>query len=500
MTLETQPGGSLARNVAHLTIASLASNFCLFVGNVVILAHYGFREHGLFIWHVSVILLAMCLAGLITSKAGVREIARARAAGPSAVRSTVSGLVAAQLAFSVLMSAALLALAGPLAGLKADASADALLLGASWVLLNALGQIGAMLAVGLERMVYVAIINPTAEVAKLAWVGICAAMNLPIGWLFVGWTVAYGLSALLAIGCGARLLRPYGGLGLGAARTGLRNAAKMLRQAVAYFVPFFSVFAPPLVLQIVMGADGTTGPASNAHVSMFQFCFQLALLSRVFSLSVSTALFPRMSHLHASSASDTAGLGAVLLAGEKILALLGTGVFATLATVSPLALRAYGGQGGLALVTLLILCFAVGIDNLAQQIDQVLAAVGDAAFVAWMELVKYAVIAGVALATMLPRPDLAAGGAAVALAAGLGVSLVAKLAVARRRLPDAGGGVLARMLLIFLALSAAAMAGPLGLWLQLPLWFAAAASLRLLTLADVKEWTRVALGILGKRS
>ena len=455
-----------------MAIAAVAGNICLLLGNLGIIRFYGQPVHDRVVLVFSAAWLLMVLSDLgLASKAGVRAIARRRSTEPQTLGKLLSGLMVVQAAAGVLLAAGMIALAGPVSAMWADVQASSVRLAGTWVAAFVVMRVAVMTAVGFERMADVLVINPTAEVAKLTWVVVCGLAGLEVEWVFVGWTGAYALAAVVAVGRMRGLLRRFG-VHLRAVTA--REALGLARSALPYYVSHLGLFGLAPAVQLMIGL---WRGSAEGQTSIFQVCFSLALMSRLVSIPVSTALLPRVAWTDASAEAGHEDTSAVLRQIVRLLALVGTFVFAACWALGGSVLGAlYGAQYGAHLSVLLVAALAVGLEGYTQQLDQILMAMHDAPVVARTEGLKYLLLLGGAV--LLVPEYKALGGAAAVCVAMVGSGAV-KMIATRKRV-GAIGGVAMACSLITCAIVTGVSLLPSGAVLAVPAWLAAVLGLRLL--------------------
>ena len=101
-------------------------------------------------------------------------------------------LLAAALGATMILSA------GPIAATRDGVQTGAVRLAGTWILLLAGIRACRPLSIGFERIANTLFMTPVAELAKMLWVFVCAALGLPVIWIFIGWTGAFALALLAA--------------------------------------------------------------------------------------------------------------------------------------------------------------------------------------------------------------------------------------------------------------------------------------------------------------
>ncbi|MHC4718722.1 MAG: oligosaccharide flippase family protein [Planctomycetota bacterium] len=445
----TTSAGGLAANIAYLTTAQIFANLCILLTNLAVIRCYGQAAHGGVVLVVSTVGLFMLVSDLgLASRAGVRAIARLRATDPTALAGTVSGLVAVQLGFAAVLAAGVVLLAGPMARMEPRLDVPALRLAGTWILAFAIARASLMLFWGFERMRGVLLVNPVRELARLVWVPVCWASGLGVYWVFVGWTAAHLLTCLTA-GLGVRSLARRAGLQIRPRRTTLAQALRIAAGGLPYYVPFLGLFGLPLVMPLAVGLLGGT----RDNVSTVQVCMALALLPRLLATQIGNAVFPRMSAIQAGARPDQAGTAALLVRSGRLVCLISTFVFAAYA--------------------------ALGADVLGA-----LMAMRYVRVVAWLEVLKYAVLA-VSLRVLVPAHGV--NGAAIALCVPAAAAVLAKIVITRSLLPRVGGRAFIAALALCAAVTGAVLL-PHGRWLAIPVWALGVVATGLLRPGEIALW------------
>ncbi len=478
----------LTGNIVCLTISGVVGSMCLFLANLAIIRFYGQRVHDGLVWVISAAGVLMLVNDLgLASKAGVRAIARGRATGSGDLSETVSILAVVLAAAGVVLAAGMIALAGPISQLRPDVTATSVRLAGTWVLAFAVVRTSMMVAIGFERTFDVLLLTAAVQVGKLAVVLACGVAGLAPRRILLGWTVVYALAAVLAAVRLRGMARRFA-LRLTAAGVTIRRAAGQVRQAVPYYVSYLGVFAlaPATILLI-----GLWHPGRGGQGSLFQVGFTLALVSRMLSVPIATALFPAVARSHAGRGGERAHAGDV---GRlvRLLAVVGTGLYAAYWAAGGMLLAGlYGGEYAAAAPVLLILAAAIGADSCSQQFDQVLMATGRAGLVAWLEGAKYALLL---VGAVLWVPAGGAVGAAVAVCAAVVAPAVVKAVIARRTLGSAGTTAFALGLAVYAAVTAVGLC-PGGAILVVPVWLASVVALRLLRPREARRWAGALLAV-----
>jgi len=472
--METSPnnrratGELMARNIAYVTGSSLLINVCLFVSNWALIALYGGTEHGKIVWVVAAARIAMLLGDLgLANKAGVRTIARQRAAAPDKLSETVSDLVAVLLAAGAVLSIGMILLAGPIAARRPGIDPMTLRMAGIWVFTIAVVRICLMISIGFERMGNLLIAAPATAVGMLLWVVACRIWDLPVAWVFVGWTAAHLLAMLIAI-WRLRVLARQVGLRIRAGLRGLRRAPRIVGGALPYYFPFLGLLGLPFVTQLAIGSIRPDNVAA-AEVSVFQVCFALALVSQT---------------------------AAVVKQAARLLGLVATLVFAAYWALGGRLLDLlYSPQYAAALPTLLVLAIAVGIENYSIQLDQVLMATRSVGVVARLEALRYALLAGIWWWSI---PTYGPLGAAAAIAVTAAVGVACKIIATRRQISEIGALSFASTLGTFALTAGAGLLLP-NRYLVLPVWLAATLAIRLLRPREIVGWVQAMLGAFTPR-
>jgi len=479
MTGSPNAGASpLASNVMFAATGTLISNVCLYLSNWAIIRYYRPDLHGTTAWLVGVAILSMLLTDLgLASKGSVRRIARARA-GEGDLNEAISALITIPTLLALAAAGGVALAIGSTAGERVGVSGPVAALTAVWVVCMAGERAGRTLAIGLQQMRWTLMMRPVAELAKLIWVGVCWATGLDFKWLLIGWTVAYALSATLAIVSAIALSRQFG-FHLRIRLLSLGKTLATIGGALPYYLPQLWLVGVPMALRL---AVGSYWPAET--ISVFQVFWSLAAISRLVSLPIGLATFPRIAQADRSGAGHL-GTGQVLRSSARMLGLVSSAQLALLWVFGCWLLPAvYGAKAGQVYVghmpALLVFIVALGIENVAILLDQVLMAIS-ARLLAGIELGKIALMA---LAVWGAVPTYGVFGAACAY---LGV-IVGATSI----------NALTAMLVTF---AATAVAGTwLGFW-----WAILAASLvaavacRLLRLGDLRLWMQTGWRVVASR-
>ncbi|MFW6154849.1 MAG: lipopolysaccharide biosynthesis protein [Planctomycetota bacterium] len=479
-----RPGASpLARNVAFTTVGTTLSNVCLYLSNWAIVRYYTPDLHGTVAWLVGVVVLSMMLTDLgLATKGSVRRIARSRA-GRDDLDEAVSTLMTVPTLLAT-VAAVLVALAvASTIGQRPGVTGWAAVLTAAWIGCLAVERVGQTLATGLQRMGWTLAMRPVAEGAKLAWVVVCWLAGLDFLWLLIGWTVAYALSAAMAVLSAVVLSRRFR-FHPRVRLTSLGKTLGTLGGTLPYYLPQLWLMGMPMAMRLVIGSHW---PAEM--ISVFQVFWSLAAVSRLAALPISQSIFPMIAEADGRGDGHL-GTAQVLRSSVRMLGWVSTSLLAGLWAFGPWLLPAlYGPVAGPMYVEhltgLLLLIIAVGIENVSILLDQVLMATS-AALLARVELGKMALMA-VAVVVAVP-----AGGVLGAAAAYLAVAVAAtgvKLVLTQRRIDASGAGALAATLVTFLATAAAGLA--VGRWWAiLPTALVAGIASGLMRRRDLRLWAR----------
>jgi len=468
----------LASNVVLLTVTAVLVNVSLFAANWLMIRQFGQATHGSILWVVAVASIAGLVADLgIGSKAGVRTIASLRSAGAPGLGDTVSGMVTAQVVVSFLIGAVLFASAHRVASWHEGVEPLYLRMAGVWVALDVAVRCTLMLAYGYEMMRIVLALQPLVRVCRLAWVIVVAAVGLDVPWLFVGWTGAHLLAAGVGIIVMRRMTRQVG-LSVQLGLCSISEMTRVIAAALPYYVAYVGEICLPFVVQLIVGHW-----QSGDQISDFQVCFTLAVVSRLLSMPMAMALFPRMAHSHAMSHGERDTSTSVLPFVARTLGVLGTGLFALYwASGGQLLEFVYGAGYRQAAPTLLLLAAAIAVENYSVQLDQVLMARKRAPWVAGAEVFKYLLL-GIASAVLVPTHG--AFGAAIAFAVMVAGNAVVKMLMVRTQELNAGITAFGTSVLVLIAVAATGYFSD-GWWALL-VWVVAAFGLRLLRPRELWE-------------
>ncbi len=478
----------LAGNILYGTIALAVVNLSQFVAHWAVIRWYGKGFHGSLVWIASVVQLMMLASDLgLAGKAGMREIARDRAASTHRLTETISAVIAVPLLLAGLLGLAMILLAAPIGRLFEGEPLPPLLVAISgtWVVLQAAVRACRTIAVGFERFFDTLFMVPIAEAGKTIWVFVCVAAGLAPVWIFIGWSGAFALSLAVSLPLSYRLSRQeHFRLRLRFEPVG--TSVRRVIRALPYYVPQLGILALPFLMPLLIGAWHSSG-----QVSTFRVCFLLAFASRFVSAPISAALLPHIAHDAASGATDHGGTVRILLQLTRFLGLVSTLLFALYWAWGGLLLtKLFGADYGRELPALLILAFAVGVENYSVQLDQVLMAMTAAGRAAVLELLKNVLLIAVGW-FVIPRYG-TLGAAALVAATTLGTTL-GKLVVGRRQLPDVGARAFFATLAVFAVIAATGVWLPHGRWGVLPVWLLATVALGLLRPRQLRAWVRTVL-------
>ena len=462
----------LSTNVVLLAISTILFSLSAFVGNWLIIRWWGRTAHGQVVWVLAVVWIAIHLSDLgIASKWGVRRIARLRAVEPALVGETVTSLVVLQVAVGFALGLAVVALSGVLASSRSGIEPVYFWVAGSWIALSVAARTVVMTATGLERMRVVAFLQPLPEIGKLAIVIVAACWGMDIMGIFLGWTAVYVVTAIAAVILAGRLMRPYRGSDR-VHRVSVGVAVRAIREGAPFFVAFLGLACLPLVMHLLIGES-----QPSEQISYFQVCFSLAVVSRLVSLPLATALFARVASGAAVESRGTETPSEVLPIAARLLGLVATFLFALYGWKGEaLLVSLYGSSYAVAAPVLLLLTATMGVENYSLQLDQILLARQHAGKVAWAEAGKYAALLAAAI-LLIPR--LGALGAAASLGLASALNCVVKLFLIRAEVGDAGARSFLHSLVVLAAL-VAVTAWPQTRPLALVTWLLVALGSRLM--------------------
>jgi len=484
----------LASNIVYGTFALGAISLCQFVSNWAVIRWFGASFHGNLVWLLAAAQLGLLLSDLgLAGKGGIRGIARLRATRTDQLGRAVSEFVTIPLILAAALGLAMIVAAGPIAAVRGTAEVAPVRMAGAWILLMAGIRACRTLSIGFERIANTLFMTPVAELAKMLWVFACAAVGLPVIWIFIGWTGAFALALLVSLWRTRALGREFG-LRFRLRLDPLGKSLRVVREALPYYVPQVGAVGLAFIVQLLIGAWHRT---DSSEVSVFQVCFSLAVLSRLLATPISSALLPRIAHIDATPEGDhDQTTTVVLLQITRFLGLIATLVFAVYWAIGSQALALlYGPKYAANLPALLLLAFAVGAENYSLQLDQVLMAMRYVGVVGWLEVLKYAVLGAIGCWAI---PAYGALGAAGAIGAATAVNVTGKMIATRTALQHIGAASFLCTVATFAAVAGAGLL-PFGAWLVLPAWLIAVLALRLLRPREIVQWCRILHGILSGR-
>ena len=480
------PAPMLAVNAMWSTVGSVAVSAALFFIDVAFIRLYGPDAHGEVFWALSVVSMAMLLCDLgLTGPAAVRRIARERDAGD---RRTLEREVS-WIATTALLMAAIVAVAVFLvAGESAIPGRATWLRGLSvWVVLLTAMRVCRMVCFGFERIRGAIVVYFLADAGRLAILLALGFAGAQVKWVLAGWTAALVAVSALGLWIMVRVGRG-GGLRLRPSLPSPTWAGAAVARSLPYFTPTLWVAGLPFLMLLIVGHwhRGET-------VSVFKVCLSLAFLARMLITPLTSILLPRLSWALARGGGDMKRAVESVAPVARLQGMVVTLAFAAILAIgAPMLDLIYGPLYAKQGVTvLLILIVAIGIDDFAQILNQLLLAGKHVGAVNLWEGLKLVVLGGV---VFLWVPQGGAQGAAWALLVGVGVNAAGKLLTARHYSSGVGAMAFARMLGVLGGLLALAQL-PLGhvAWRVAVLgggWGALALATRLLRPAEVLDWSR----------
>ena len=473
----------LARNMFFMTVMVLSVNVCLFAINWILIRAYGDRFHGTTAWVVSVVGLAMIVSDLGLGKAGVRRIARQRASRPDQLGETISSLIVIRSAMGIIIAIAMFVAAGSIAEIRTSVGPQMIRLAAVWVGLISLVRAYMMIPIGFERTAYLMVTTPLFHLGRGIWVLVCVLFGLGLTWLMAGWAAAAVITACVTIWTIGRT-KTFG-INVRAKTLAIRNAPEIIAHAIPYHLPNISLLGQAFIMQLVIGYWHRQTPGGQIDtISLFQVAYTLAVVSRLLSGPISSAMMPRIAHTDASPNANHDLTAAVLQQVTRLLGLAATLIFAVYWTIGPQLLEAVYNPGYVAaMAAMLLLTVAVALDNYNQQLNGVLMAMRHIHVVAWLEIPRYIVL--VAAGWWLV-PTYGATGAAITVCITAAVNTACKILATRTKLRSIGLAPFVCTLATFAAITAVVL--KTGPYLALPVWLVAAVGLRLLRPMEVLNW------------
>lgn len=491
-SLKPGASSSVARNSVVMMAGFFVTSGFLFLTDLAVIDVFGPAGHGRVTLALSVAIIGALLCDLgLASKAGVRTIAALRGEGAVVELGHTVGRLMVTLLACGLAAAVVVSAAAPLLASLLHVDAFALRQASIWLFSGAGVRACAMVFIGMERMIYVAVLGSLAEGARFGWTLVCGLLSLDERYLYLGWSATWLASMLVSIGCVAVML--------GAMRVRIAwwpyHAGRALREVgrgLAYLPPMLTNQALPPLLFLLVGLSlqwmRISADDATARLSVLKLCFSLALVLRIVSQAMATSLFPvvaRQSAGAGGSPSDGPTLDPALLrmlgGTVRVLALCAVGAMGLFIAIGPWGLAWWDARQGTVLYahglpTLLLLTAAVAIDSYRVQVDQLLMGTRHVGTVVVGELTKTALLLPMIPLGVWLVTDRADVGAAAALLM-LVLVIAAWRGMASRRLLGGGGGAAAGSGLLSIILIGAVAALPGGRWLALPVALALALGL-----------------------
>jgi len=399
--VKAQPGrrSSVARNSVIMTLGFVLTSGFLFLNDLSVIEVFGPAVHGQVTLALSVAIFGAMLCDLgLASKAGVRTIAALRGRGSTGELGAAVGRLLVTLIVTGLLAAAAVNLASPVLAAWLAVEPFALRQASIWLFAGAGVRAAAMVFIGFERMLYVAVLGALAEGARFVWTLLCGLLLLDERYLYLGWSATWLASMLASMACVAVM-----GAGLGVRIAWwpyrLREAGREAVRGLAYLPPLLTNQALPPLMFLLVGLTlawrGTPGDEANARLSVLKLCFSLALVLRIVSQAMATSLFPVVARQGVDTVSPH--LRRTLGHTVRVLALGAVGALGGFIALGPWALAWWDARQGTALYaeglpTLLLLTAAVAIDSYRVQVDQLLMGTRYVGVVVVGELVKTALL------------------------------------------------------------------------------------------------------------
>ncbi len=492
--MQAQPGkhASVARNSVVMTLGFVLTSGFLFINDLAVIEVFGPVVHGQVTLALSVAIFGAMLCDLgLASKAGVRTIAALRGHANDQELGAAVGRLMVTLMVVGLLAAVLLSVASPMLAGWLGAEPFALRQAAIWLFAGAGVRACAMVFIGFERMMYVAVLGALAEGARFGWTLLCGLLALDERYLYLGWSATWLASMLGSMACVAVMLAA-GGVRIAWWPYRIGAAIGEVRRGVSYLPPILTNQALPPVLFLLMGLTlqwhGTPGDEATARLSVLKLCFSLALVLRIVSQAMATSLFPVVARRSAGGAADQPldpALRRTLGSTVRVLALCAVVALGGFIALGPLGLAWWDARQGTTLYltglpTLLLLTAAVAIDSYRVQVDQLLMGTRFIGVVVVGEGVKMLLLLGLIPLGVLVgveawTADL--GAAAAVLVVVAAIALWRGIEASRRL--GAGAGAAAGAGVVAMGIVGALAGLPGGRWLALPV---------ALTLAAVLWW------------
>lgn len=436
----------LAVNSSWIMVAHVFANACSLLMNWMLVRAYGQTLHSQITLLVSIMTTVTLIADLgLASKYGVRKLARLRFQNRERLSAYVSTTLLLLLILAISFSLSIIFLSSFLSDLF-SLSRFAVIMLACWVLGSTLQRACSMVAISFEKMQWLVLFTVVSQFLLCGWSGVSLAFLLPIEQLYIGWSIIWGL-AILAGGCVVvRLLREFS-VNVFAQLLSARETGKIIKETIPYFIPVLSSTGLPALCFVLVGLH------SEDNLSILQVCFSLALVGRVISQPIATALFPILSRLDQDS-QDSEQTGIIIHQVIRGLGLVMSLVFIGTWLLGEWVLSKYSPEYTRGLYALVLFTVGVTIEGYKTQLDQILMASRYVGITVRLEVVKVLLIAGGVLVFVRSSPLYALPG--VLVLSSLIVTFIRVMFV-QKLCCKAGGKPALSTVVVFIAVSLTAL-------------------------------------------
>lgn len=460
-----------------------------FASNWLVAWKYGPADHGQFtiVFQLFSTLVIVGELGMVTTF-GVRQISLAVPRGESTLNQLINRLSGTHLLIHTGIAVLLVIFATPLA-LWINVDDAYIRLVAAWIWGIAIYRLTMMLANGLERSVYFTATTLIFHSGWILWLTVCLLTHRSLGYLYVGWAIAFPSAAVVSWAVMPPLLRRHH-LRLRPCISSLKHTLATLWSALPYSLPMTGMLILPGIMCVVLAPLWQ----SRSEISFFQITFTLCVLPNLVAIPMSNAMLPTLTRLTTASS----GQANITTAEPNRLVKQGFGLLAAFAT---LAFACFWPLGSWLLglirdvyrdqhAVLLLLSAGISFEVCRLLVDQLLMASRHVRVVAWSEIARYIVLIVVALWGIALWGAI---GAAVAVTSSMLVNFVIKIIAARRLM---GLRLYTEAIALAGLILAIAAVGSLQRypWLTLPVWLTGVLALRFVQPNQLWRWRPFAQG------
>lgn len=391
--------GKLARN-SHLSLlAQVAANASTLLMNICLIRAYGQETHNEIIFLFSIVSVISLVSDLgLASKSGVREIARRRFSGES-ISTYINSALSVLIILAVIFSFGLAGFSSMLSD-STGFSLACILIMAFWAFSATLQRAFGMVAIGLEKFQYPLYYTIASQGLLFIWSAICLLGELNIEFLFYGWAGVWLFSSLIGLNLTKSLLKKEG-IKLFSEESPQGEIKRTIIQSIPFFIPAVCSAGLPALVFLIVSFKSTD------NLSLLQVSFSLALVGRIVSQSVSTALFPVITRLSNSGEGDQAQQ-LYLLSSRFLFAVIFLIVAFTWVMGDFVLVKLYGEEYKEGFYALIIFTTAIAVESYRTQVDQVLMSLHREKSVAFWETAKLLVITAVIFILINQLPLLSA--------------------------------------------------------------------------------------------